>query len=69
MRTKNADAHPAATPPPDPMTAAEAITKKRQGKKRVNAATIDPTQNYSNKGPATESNSSVEEDSGELKMK
>ncbi len=27
----------------------EAITKKRQGKKRVNAATHDPKQNYSDK--------------------
>ena len=29
----------------------EAITKKRQSKKRVNAETHDPTQNYLNKGP------------------
>ena len=46
----------------------EAITKKRQGKKRVNAAIHGRTQNYSNKGPTAESNSSDEEDSGELEM-
>ncbi len=46
----------------------EAITKKRHGKKRVNAATRDPTQNYLNKGPTAESNNSNEGDSGELKM-
>ncbi len=46
----------------------EAITKKRQGKKRVNSATHDPKQNDSNKGPTAKSNSSDEEDSGELKM-
>ena len=48
----------------------EAITKKRQGKKHVNAARPDPrTQNYSNKSPTAESNNSDEEkDSDELKM-
>jgi hypothetical protein len=46
----------------------EEIKKKRQGKKRVNAATHDPTQNYSNKGPTAESNNSDEEDSDELRM-
>ena len=47
----------------------EAITKERQGGKRVNATTHDPTTpNYSNKGPTAESNNSDEEDSGELRM-
>ena len=47
----------------------EAITKKRQGKKNVNAATHDPTtQNYSNKSPTAESYNSDEKDSGEFKM-
>jgi hypothetical protein len=47
----------------------KAITKKWQEKKCVNAATHDPMQNYSNKGPTADSNNSDEEDSsGELKM-
>ncbi len=47
----------------------EAITKKHQGKKRVNAATQEPTtQKYSNKGHTAENNNINEDDSGELKM-
>ena len=41
---------------------------KRQRKKRVNAATHDPTHTFLNKGPTAKSNSSDEEDSRELKM-